>query len=78
MKMKKIWMLVVAMYLITWLPALFVIRHDRRVHSPMVYPVIPFVVVACDKQPSLAGEWSVYAAYGFGVKKLVTVCTWIA
>ena len=77
MKTKKMGLIIAALYLITWLPAVFVIRHERKVHSPMVYPVIPFIVLACDKQPSIAGEWSIYASSGFGVKKLFEIYTWI-
>jgi hypothetical protein len=75
---KTIAVIALGLYLITWLPAVFMIRHNRKVHTPMVYPVLPFVVLACDKKPSLAGEWTFYAAYGFGVKKLLKIHTWIA
>lgn len=77
MKAKRIALIVLGLYLATWLPAVLMIRHDRKVHSPTVYPIVPFVVLACDKKPSLAGEWSIYAAYGFGVKRLFEIHTWI-
>ena len=75
---KTIGWALLGLYLVTWLPAVFIIRHDRKVYRPRVYPVLPFVVLACDKKPSLAGEWSFYAAYGVGVSKLFEIHTWIA
>jgi hypothetical protein len=75
---KTIGLIVLGLYLISWLPAVLMIRHDRKVHRPAVYPVLPFLVLACDKKPSLAGEWAFYAAYGVGVKKLFEIQAWNA
>ena len=75
---RAIGLIVLGLYLVTWLPAGVMIRHERRIYSPTVYPVLPFLVLACDRKPSLAGEWAIYAAYGIGMWKLLEVHTWIA
>jgi hypothetical protein len=75
---RAIGLIVLGLYLVTWLPAGVMIRHERGTHSPTVFPVLPFLVLACDRKPSLAGEWAIYAAYGIGMWKLLEVHTWIA
>lgn len=77
-KIRKIIWTFLVLYLVTWLPAFAILRHQRSVYRPIVYPVLPGVVLSCDKRPSLAGEWSVYISYVIGVKKLAPVFTWIA
>jgi hypothetical protein len=75
---RRIGLVVMGLYLATWLPAVVMIRHERKVYSPAVYPVLPFLVLACDRRPSIAGEWTFYAAYGVGVKKWFEIRRWIA
>lgn len=70
-------LILLGLYLATWLPAVVMIRHGRRVYSPTVYPILPAVVLSCDRKPSVAGEWSVYLTYGIGVRKLFPIQTWI-
>jgi hypothetical protein len=71
-------LIVLVLYLLTWGPAVFIIRRDRSSHAPTVYPIVPFVVLACDdERRSVYGEWSAYVAYGFGVKKLWEICYWV-
>jgi hypothetical protein len=77
MKKKRMLWVVLAVYLITWIPSVFIIRGQRDVYNPKVYPVIPFIVLSCDNSP-LAGEWTLYFSYVFGVKRLFEIKTWIA
>ena len=77
-EMKKTTGIILILYLVTWLPAVVIIGNQRRVHHPRVYPILPFIVLSCDKSPSLAGEWALYVSYAFGVKELLEIRTWIA
>ena len=74
---RQTFLILLGLYLVTWLPAMCMIRHARKVYAPRVYPVLPFLVLSCDRQPSLAGEWTFYAAYGVGLRKLFVICRWI-
>ena len=68
--------ILIGLYTVTWLPAFFMIWLARYGHSTVVYPVLPFIVLSCDKYPSQTGEWSFYFAYGFGMERLFVIRTW--
>ena len=61
---------------VTWAQGWYMVYDQRRVHSPICFPVAPFVIFAHDTNDNGPAADGFYIAYLFGVHSLGERVTW--